>query len=237
MGAVDLLNRAYFTATRPFDRLNSARLGTRLMRGGTEARGRIEGIKTTRSEASSNQWIWVFSVTVRPGSADPFRVAFQQNLIGGQRQRLHPGAEVRIRHDERRRRALIDWPAMLAAWGHPTSFDTPDSWRPVYRQVPDGITDHSQKRLKGELTEATIADVAFETVDVRPSLSVALADGSEHVVRRLDIPEYAFFLLAEGNRIPAAVSGRRLRFDWPGACNAAIATPPRATLDFDAIRR
>jgi len=131
MGAVDLLNQAYFTATRPFDRLSNARLGTRLMRGGTEARGRIDGIKTTRSEASSNQWIWVFSVTVRPGSADPFSVAFQQNLIGGQRQRLYPGAEVRIRHDERRRRALIDWPAMLAGWGHPTNFDTPDSWRPV----------------------------------------------------------------------------------------------------------
>ena len=83
MGAIDLLNQAYFTATRPFDRLTNARLGTRLMRGGTEARGRIDGIKTTQSEASSNQWIWVFSVTVRPGSADSFRVAFQQNLMAG----------------------------------------------------------------------------------------------------------------------------------------------------------
>ena len=68
MGVIDGINRTYFAVTKPFNALGNARLGTKLLRSGIEATARIDGIKTTRTESTSNQRVWIFAVTVRPGS-------------------------------------------------------------------------------------------------------------------------------------------------------------------------
>jgi hypothetical protein len=236
MGVIDAVNDVYFAVTRPFDRLTTARFGTKLIRTGIEATARVEGIRTTHSEATSNQWVWIFAVTVNPGAADSFRAGFKQSL-NGPRDRIHLGSEVLVRHDERRRRVVIDWPTMRRRWGIDTPWDTPDGWRPVRDLPPIGIDDHSQKPPKGAPFTALITAVGFSPtpfggVDVRPDIALRLPDGRDLVGRRVEVPEYAFYLLAPGNSLPVGVDGDKVRFDWVAAANDAVRNAPRATFDY-----
>jgi hypothetical protein len=233
-----VINDVYFALTKPFDALTNARFGTKLLRTGVEATARIDGIKTTRTESTSDQRVWIFALTVRPGAADEFRAGLQQNLLGGGRDRVHLGSTVPVRHDDARRKVVIDWPAMQAAWGIRAAFDTPDGWRPVARVPADGVEDHTQSPPRGSRCDATIVAVtphpsAFGGYDVRPDVTLRLADGRELRVEKVDPPEYAFYLLAPGNVLPVGVrDGERVDFDWVAAAEAYARTPPAAEFDF-----
>ena len=97
------VNEIYFKLSAPFDRLTTARLGTRLMRDGMQSPGRLDGIKATHSDLTGQQNVWVWRVTVRPAGGEPFEATFQQNL-DTERRRLHLGCELLLRHDARGRR-------------------------------------------------------------------------------------------------------------------------------------
>jgi hypothetical protein len=240
MGVIDAINKVYFAATKPFDAVGNARFGTKLIRTGVEATARIDGIKTTHSESTSSQWVYILAVTVRPGAADEFRAGFQQEFPGP-RERLHLGSVVPVRHDEARKRVVVEWPALRNQWGSPTSFDTPDGWRPVAQVPRDGIDDWSQKPPKGERHDATIVAVSFAGLfggtDARPSLVLQLPDGRQVSRDRIDVPDYAFYLCAVGNVLPVGVNGDKVEFDWAAAADAYAKTPPRATFDYDADPR
>jgi hypothetical protein len=234
-----VINDVYFALTKPFTALGNARFGTKLLRTGISAEARIDGIKTTRTESTSNQRVWIFAVTVRPGAADEFRAGFQQNLPGGHaRQRVHLGLVIPVRHDESRRKAVIDWPGMLASWGKATGFDTPDGWRPVAAVPADGIEDHTQRPPRGTRADATVVSVtprptAFGSYDLRPDVVLALPDGRQLRVEKLEPPDYAFYLLAPGVVLPVGVrDGDRVEVDWVAAAQGYARTPPAATFDF-----
>lgn len=230
---MSLINEVYFKLSAPFDRLNAARLGTRLLHKGTQSPARLDGIKATHSEATGIQDVWVWRVTVRPAGGEPFVATFQQNL-DPERRRLYLGCELLVRHDTRGRRAAIDWPAMRTRWGLDSPFDKPDRWRPVLSKVDDGIDDHRmrgghrRKLEKGTRTEAEVvraqgATGMFGMRDERWDFALRLAgDGRELTLTKVEPPDYAFHLIAPGTSIPVAVDPKRpdrVTVDWVGGAS------------------
>ncbi len=232
-----LVNEIYFKLSAPFDRLTSARVGTKLMRTGTQSPGRLDGVKGTRSETTGNQDIWVWRVTVRPAAGQPFEATFQQNL-DRERRRLHLGCELLLRHDARARRVVIDWPAMRTGWGLPASFDKPGSWRPVLGKVETGIDDHRMRgghrrklekgvRTTADVISATRAQGAFGMLDERWDVTLRLtSDGHELTLKKVEPPDYGFHLLGPGAVIPVALDPKRpdrVTIDWvAGASDPAL---------------
>ena len=234
---MSVLNEIYFKLSAPFDRLNSARLGTKLMRGGSQSPGRLDGIKGTHSETTGNQDIWVWRVTVRPVGGEPFEATFQQNL-DPERRRLHLGCELLLRHDDRGRRVVIDWPAMRTRWGLPVPFDKPGNWRPVLGRVEVGIDDHRMRgghrrklekgvRTAAEVVTARRAQGAFGMLDARWDVTLRLAEeGRELTMSKVEPPDYGFHLIGPGAVIPVAVDPKRpdrVAIDWlTGASDPAL---------------
>jgi hypothetical protein len=216
MGVIDAINSVYFAVTRPFDRLWMLRYGTKLIRTGTEATARIDGIKTTHSEESSSQWVWQVAVTVNAGAADQFRAGFRQQFPGP-RERLHLGMVVPVRY--RKTRVIVEWPRLRREWGVDTPWDTPDGWRSLRRPPADGVDDWSQKPPKGEPFDATIVAATIDGADLRPNLVLQLPDGRQVQRRRVDVPDYAAHLCVAGNVLPIALKGDKVGFDWVAAAN------------------
>ncbi len=234
---MSLLNEIYFKLSAPFDRLTSARLGTKLVRTGIQSPGRLDGVKGTHSETTGNQDVWVWRVMVRPAAGEPFEATFQQNL-DPERRRLYLGCELLLRHDARGRRAVIDWPAMRTRWGLPESFDKPGNWRPVLGRVDAGIDDHRMRgghrrklekgaRTTAAVVAATRAQGAFGMLDARWDVTLQLTgDGRELTMKKVEPPDYGFHLIGPGAVIPVATDPKRpdrVTVDWvAGAGDPAL---------------
>src|SRR5829696_1693530 len=132
----------------------NARRGERLLKRGTQSRGRITGIRVRYSgDSTSGSTRYDFAVDVTPSVGERFKAGMRQHLQRGDRVRL--GMEVPVRHDERGRRAIIDWPALLRQWGLEAADVHEMGWKPLRKPPADGIDDPTLGKLKGKRTTAT----------------------------------------------------------------------------------
>src|SRR5215217_7998091 len=136
-----------------------ARQGARLLKNGTRSRGRIVGIRVrTTGDSDSSTTRYEFAVDVTPTAGETFRAGIRQHLQHGDRARL--GQDVLVRHDDKHRRAIIDWPETLRQWGLDSADVHEMGWKPLGKPPGDGVDDTTLPKLKGERTNARIIDVA-----------------------------------------------------------------------------
>ena len=210
----------------------TARRGARLLRKGTQSRGRITGIRVRYSgDSTSGSTRYEFALDVTPSAGERFTVGIRQRLQHGDRVRL--GMEVPVRHDDRHRAAIIDWAEMLRRWGLDSADVHEMGWKPLRNPPADGVDDTSLPKLKGERTTAEVVDVSrFETVfGLSENFDIVLRSGGRDVLARREyVPIYARHLLEPGLTLPVAIDGDRARVDWPAAVEQrpGSASPPAA---------
>ena len=157
MRVLDWLYDKYVTFTYTNWLRPRARQGARLLNNGTRSRGRIVGIRVRYSgDAQSSTTRYEFAVDVMPSAGERFRAGIRQTLQQGDRVRL--GQEVLVRHDDKGRRAIIDWPEMLRQWGLDSADVHEMGWKPLRKPPPDAIDDSTLGKLKGERSTATLVD-------------------------------------------------------------------------------
>jgi len=199
-----------------------ARQGARLLRNGTRSHGRIVGIRVrTTGDSDSHTTRYEFAVDVTPAAGGPFRAGIRQRLQHGDRVRL--GQQVPVRHDEKRRRAIIDWAEMLRGWGLDSADVHEMGWKPLGKPPEEGIDDNTLPKLKGERADARIVSVTrmeglFGTSQ---NFHIELdAGGRQLLAKREYVPIYARHLLEPDLPLPVAIHGDRVHVDWPAAAEA-----------------
>jgi hypothetical protein len=155
----------------------------------------------------------------------------RQSLQHGDRVRL--GQAVPVRHDDKGRRAIIDWPEMLRQWGLESADVHEMGWRPLRSPPNEGIDDGTLRALKGERADADIVSATrIESVfGPTQNFDIVLRAGSrEALAKREYVPVYARHLVEPGVTVPVAIDGDRARIDWPAAVEAqpGSTAPPAA---------
>jgi hypothetical protein len=199
-----------------------ARQGARLLKNGTRSRGRIVGIRVrTTGDSDAHTTRYEFAVDVTPSPGSPFRAGIRQHLQHGDRVRL--GQEVPVRHDEKRRRAIIDWPELLRGWRLESADVHEMGWKPLGKPPQEGIDDNTLPKLKGERADARIVSVTRVETVFGPSQSfrIELDAGGRHLLAKREyVPIYARHLLEPELPLPVAINGDRVHVDWPKAAEA-----------------
>ena len=181
---------------------------------GTPANGVITGVRfsldgdTTRKE---------FAITTVAG--DRFGIRTQPPDA----HRLRLGLPVVLKRDGNR--AILDWPAMTAAWGRPDEVLAQDALK---KPPADGVVDTAldarvQRHLqKWSPVSATIVGLIRTSAMGVPTLNwdieLELADGSHAVSRRDEVPSYAQWWVAPAAAVPAVVDPddtSKASIDWP----------------------
>ena len=230
---LDSIRFRYLDPTMWFKR--NKRLGSKLFRSGRQAEATIVGIRVTyRSDAAtgSSPPRWEFALAVETEDLGSFRAGCRQQLLP-HADRIRLGETVKVRYDDRRR-VLIDWPATLEGWGLKGDGTEPTGdYKSLKEPPPDGIEDSrfkgDRKRLeKGQRATAEVLDVRQSQSALGPvankdvDLRVALPSGEsrEVTLARLDVPEHAGDLVAQGSVLPVSVDPddpEKVTIDWATA--------------------
>jgi len=199
-----------------------ARQGERLLRNGTRSRGRIVGIRVRYAGDSDSATLrYEFAVDVTPSAGERFRAGIRQRLQHGDRVRL--GQEILVRHDDRHRKAIIDWPEMLRQWGLEGADVHEMGWRTLRHPPEEGIDDTTLRKRKGEHADAEIVSATrLEGLfGLSENFEIVLRAGTRQLVAKREyVPIYARHLVDPGVIVPVAIDGDRVRVDWPAAAEA-----------------
>ena len=202
---------------------STSRRARRVIEQGERLTARVDAIRVKDRADSPDQWEY----GLRIGTA---RIGVRQ-WLQPEPHRAHLGAEVVLRRLGDK--ALIDWPATLAAVGsnaEGADHHAAGGWKTLREPPAPGIADGrlnaaAKKIARGRPTTATLGSAERDGgwTGLLDRWQIALtADGRDLTVAER-VPAYAIHLLEPGRALPAAWDSDRLLIDWPRAAEEAAA--------------
>ena len=235
MGFLDRLNQAAGNVVSPVFSDPRLKRSDRLLEEGEQMTGRIAGIERKLEDSTTVEYLALEATTLN----GPLRAGLSVRVDRMERLRL--GMAVLLRVDVDKGRAVLDWPAMTAAWG----FGEGSEVQRIVRSAPeDGVRERAldmrvEKRLKkGTPARAVVVDMSQRSAFGMPTenwtVVLSLADGRRVETAGDEVPFYCKWLVAPGVELPVALDpskAERATIDWAAAAEEAAAAGVGAAMN------
>ena len=227
MGFLDRLNQAAGNVVSPVFSDPRLKRSDRLLEAGEQMTGRIAGIERKLEDSTTVEYLALEAATL----SGPLRAGV--SVRTDRMERLRLGMAVLLRVDVDKGRAVLDWPAMTAAWG----FGEGSEAQRIVRSAPeDGVRERAldmrvEKRLKkGTPARATVVGMSRRSAFGMPTenwtVVLSLGDGRRVETAGDEVPFYCKWLVAPGAELPVALDpskAERATIDWAAAAVEAAA--------------